>query len=500
MLLAGRRVRTVRARLRAWSRFTRWLRTEKGKSYPDELADVTSYLHDLASDSCGRSVPGEFAAALHFVERAGAVPTAQRFSAQPIWQGALRQVQVSCDSRAPPARSARMPTMAIMLALELAVCSSRPDFIRAWCWLRLIKVWCCLRWDDLQHVEPSSLRLDEFCLSLTISRSKTTGPGRRTRLVRAYAHRLANFSGKDWMLTGYELWTQAPFSFARSYFVPLPAPGYEEPIHRMAQYSDAAALGRHVLRALKVPVWTDSVGWEEGHNLLVPGFASCLWSEHSERHWLPSMAAACGISKSRRDFVGRWSIGHGSQDYVLTARQAVLGVQEEVACWICQGDPGVEESELLDDLRASTPSSEDPSWVDGHATALLPHKRGGRTLGLKYPRLKLQRPSALVRAASPLPAVDHDVDESPERQGHPDTPWWLSESRRGFRRLHLTGGCGALSMCRGKVVKVAQLQGVEMHDYCRHCWPADPKPSAEPEASDASPEEPETESSSSEEC
>ena len=48
---------------------------------------------------------------------------------------------------------------------------------------------------------------------------------------------------------------------------------------------------------------------------------------------MPSMAAFIGVEKSRRDFLGRWAyVQHGSQDYVLMARQ-IVRVPLRAAWW-----------------------------------------------------------------------------------------------------------------------------------------------------------------------
>ena len=79
------------------------------------------------------------------------------------------------------------------------------------------------------------------------------------------------------------------------------------------------------------------------------------WTGHSSRHTLPSLAAALEVGKEKRDFLGRWAYSqHGSQDYVLTARQVVHGVQNHVCRTLLEGSAagGYVEEETLHDFES----------------------------------------------------------------------------------------------------------------------------------------------------
>ena len=39
---------------------------------------------------------------------------------------------------------------------------------------------------------------------------------------------------------------------------------------------------------------------------LLPAETHLFWGEHSDRATLPSWAAACGVAKDERDYLGRW--------------------------------------------------------------------------------------------------------------------------------------------------------------------------------------------------
>ncbi|CAJ1361143.1 unnamed protein product [Effrenium voratum] len=93
-------------------------------------------------------------------------------------------------------------------------------------------------------------------------------------------------------------------------------------------------------------------GWEATKaDLVVPELLN-FWSGHSARHWLPTWAANVGIAKSDRDYLGRWmASSQESNAYILSARQAVFNIQAKVNKALCEGHEGVNESELLEELK-----------------------------------------------------------------------------------------------------------------------------------------------------
>ena len=305
---------------------------------------------------------------------------------------------------------------------------------------------------------------------------------------------MAILSALDWLREGCQFCSSPPLNFARDFFGPALAPGLEAPSRGMATYADSAANGRAVLRELRVPEWDeDDSCWKETDVALIPPEFVLLWSEHSERHWLPSLAAECNVPKSERDFLGRWSISKGgSADYTMTSRQVVTQVQLRVTEWLCQGNPGIDEEPLFDELLKRAGAS-DLDWVSAHRKVLLSRRHGGRALGLRYPRLRGLAPEepdraerARSRTRSPSTALAASGEESEQEPalGPPDAPLWVSCSRKGFRRLRRKGGCGSWKTCH-RMVGISSLPEAEPDDPCRHCWPGS-GPSAVARSSDGS--------------
>ena len=80
--------------------------------------------------------------------------------------------------------------------------------------------------------------------------------------------------------------------------------------------------------------------------MLEPGAAD-VWSEHSERKVLASLAAARGIGRERRAHLGRWAEaeGRGERPYIQAHANIVTDIQTELmgswsylASWYGEGD------------------------------------------------------------------------------------------------------------------------------------------------------------------
>ena len=80
----NRRARTIRQHCRKWMKIRDWMMKVVGVPFPSKLVHLTDYInHTLPG--CPPTHPRSTAAALHFIETAGAIPTAERFSEHPIW-------------------------------------------------------------------------------------------------------------------------------------------------------------------------------------------------------------------------------------------------------------------------------------------------------------------------------------------------------------------------------------------------------------------------------
>ena len=206
----AKRARTLRARWRAWSKIVLWLTCCYGEEeiFPSSVARMVDYLLDVVSHSRARSLPGQVAATLSFVESAGGVQDNDKISKQGIWLAAVANVAKQLQVGNTPAgntqvKKAPPPSRCLLLCLELVVCDEELcHFDRMLAFCRLLKVWACLRFDDLQALRVRSLRINSSCLTGMLSSTKVSGPGRKHWDLPIVILRTASLSGRDWFAAG----------------------------------------------------------------------------------------------------------------------------------------------------------------------------------------------------------------------------------------------------------------------------------------------------------
>ena len=134
-----------------------------------------------------------------------------------------------------------------------------------------------------------------------------------------------------------------------------------------------------------------------------------------------------------------------SADYIHTSRQIVVRVQEKVNEAICEGDPGYDEAELIEEYKAFLiKRGETASPL---VNLIAKAGKNGPWIGGHWP--------VLGECADMEPDPDSKVGVKPDGAAQPsmsaeghdgvEAPYFVSISRRtGFRRLHKTHCCGVL--------------------------------------------------------
>ncbi len=79
-LVGGRRASTLRARVRIWEQYRRWLRDARGLEHPRAAGGFVDYLLDRAQEPCGRSVLRGAYDMLRSAEEMVGTPSAARIS------------------------------------------------------------------------------------------------------------------------------------------------------------------------------------------------------------------------------------------------------------------------------------------------------------------------------------------------------------------------------------------------------------------------------------
>jgi hypothetical protein len=475
-LFGTRRAKTLRNRALTWQRVRDWLLIVSGRPWTSNPALMIDYMAARAAEPCGRTVPQGIMAALCVMEAVGQVREADRLSTHYAVMAVADNLTMTLTSGCTQKKVAQLYTVSMLVSLELLVVTSHmPLHYRAIAWVMLLMVWVAMRADDVDGLDPSRMVLTEVCWRGVLTRTKTTGPGKKVLEVPVFVHRLANLSGHDWLKTGFDIWSSEPFAFRRDYFVMAFADHSGFPRNRRMGPARLNAYMRKVLmelRALHRPTpldykWT----WMEEVKL-IPEKLAGFWTGHSPRHFLVSMAAAMKVSKEIRDHLGRWGIArqHQSNDYVLTARQIVLDAQMLVTQGLCDCSGGREydETEALEALRRfaikidGTAGASDLSMVP-----ILVRRLEKWSLGTDFPMLAT---SAAEPTAEKEFAEAELCSEEPREGPLPETRFFVVTNERSkFRRLHVRDMCGVFPWKCKLVENVDKITAGTADAVCKDC-------------------------------
>ena len=79
-------------------------------------------------------------------------------------------------------------------------------------------------------------------------------------------------------------------------------------------------------------MWQQGVWRPSSQPLFIAEAAFSFWTEHSERNWLVSLLAALRVPPDDRKFIGRWLAASAADEYLRTAQQVVVHLQEKLVC------------------------------------------------------------------------------------------------------------------------------------------------------------------------
>jgi hypothetical protein len=476
-----RRARTMRNRIRTWNKVRLWLSCVHQEVWPSSAAHMVDYLEDLARGGCGKTVPAAVAAALAFLEKIGAVSSSQMISRNAMYINTTDVIVMQAQQNSAAVKKAPSMLIAVLISMELYVCdASKPRYKRGIAWTKLIKNWTSMRFDDLMGVDPQRMSLSSQCWRGIITRSKVSGPGKPTLELPVFCHAKAGFTGNDWLRTGYEIWSTAPFNFPRDYFLPRPSKDWRSVVQRSIDYSEGSGFGRSLLLELEIPERRLSGGWQlQAGTQLVPAPGHMFWSEHGDRNLAPSIAAAIGSSEDDRDYLGRWGVNQGrSHTYVATARQIVLKLQAQICGAICEGPGSYDEFDVLEQYRVFLAGRVPADQIAERLRITQVLVRDGTSWCLQQPwpmnaagddeaeELVTVEDLGSTAQALILPTTEDEASE---------TPFWISVSKSGFRRLHRWDGCRVDRAECWSWKPIATLSSKDMaptaDKACKFCWP-----------------------------
>ena len=473
MELAGAtRYKTLQTYVNHWYRFESFLQKWRRCSWPTSAEDYVDYLHMLADEPCGPSVPESFVMAARFIEKRSGLPAVETFADAPLVKAVLsRTIELLKGPAGPTKRAPRIPCIVIEALEGLVMDLSASRYLRGIAWIRLLKVWSSMRFSCHNYLSPSRLTLFEGELFGTLKKTKTTGPSRRIKELPIHVSKSAYIRFASWLRVGFELWqTLAPFE--RDYFLPKSAGDGQQAIPQMAEYSDAASSGLEALAILKTP---------NSHELLLDSNWCPFFTEHSERPTLVTALVVLQSSKEERDIIGRWK-PEGSDVYIRTYHAVVSRLQARVAEAMRSQDryEKLQEKEIAQSFQV---------WCKdryGLTRELAESVAEQFTKVLKIPPqgvvniedLETQTAEAVDLQ---IPQQDENSDSSEEvnakewflKTNRPENRFVLVRNSKGQTRLHRSDGCW---IARYRALKFPTLctdqPNSEEYDFrCRLCWP-----------------------------
>ena len=202
---------------------------------------------------------------------------------------------------------------------------------------------------------------------------------------------------------------------------------------------------------------------------LVPETLNLFWTGHSARHFATQAAAGIGISKERRDFLGRWSIGRvGSNAYLHTSRQVVEGIQKEILASLQAESGGYDEEELLEDIK---------NFAEKQGLIGYRIRRRHKVLPVNPtdPCFMVAEESEDEPDETPGQAQKQNEEAVASSNSSPGTEdlrpqYFVTISRRnGFRRLHMSGACPVQSWKCLEMEEVSNLRVAAFDAVCLNC-------------------------------
>ena len=412
LVAQGRRLATIRRRVTDWRPARAYFLAEFGTPWPKSLEQVLDYIKVRADEPCHRTTLNSFHGALAFLERGGGVPLERQLSKSPAIRAAVEETtqrlfgELSVERRQAPC----WPLVALVAWERRVIDSGGKAFDRMYAWWLCVKVWGCLRFDDHRGLAPKSMRLTPKGLDALLTRTKTSGPGKKVEVLPLHVAQGAFIVEPTWLATGFALWSAC--SSDRGYFLCLPTEDRAGIRFVEAEYSDATHMTRALCHSLS--------GFKVTNGAHVPLETSLLdkttlfyWTEHSSRATLPSWAACVGKFTSEwMDLLGRWGADRSS-GYVRTHRQRAAQIQEGVAREIRESPdphPLLDEGTLVESLQRNMVAR----GVDETEAAL----RAGALLAVADPCFAAAAPAQDMAAnGSPEDAPESDAEEGHDGDG-----------------------------------------------------------------------------------
>lgn len=479
----GRRAGTLRKHVKTWERAVRFWRSTFQICWPTEPMHVACYFETRAAEPCGKSVPTSIFKTLLFMESSAEIEKDEQLSQSIAVKNALQEVNLKLETgQFGHARQAlHLPLKYVVALEELVMRTSAPRFVRAYAWYRLFKLWGALRFSDTSGLLFHTMRLESFGISADLARTKTSGPGKKVKLLKVFVSVGAFLKHAQWLPTGWSLWEDMADEVGnrrRDFFLLVPTRSLESCARKMANYAAASAMSQALTEHLLVK--QDGV-WSQ---LLLPGVSLC-WSEHSERVTLRSWARTADVPEDICKTLGRWTPST-DQTYDRSIRMQVLRAQDHIAQFLRanqgRADP-VDECQVMARVAEQMADlSYDDRMIQEQVLILMSFPPAGPAA--KRLRWSLEgEVAAAVTASAPTadPSSEESDAELKQDKGSdphtrvPNGTYVISVVGRSHSRtLHRVGECfrmPGLHFRNFEIVGNEPPKAGAFHKACKVCFP-----------------------------
>ena len=322
LALAGRtRHNTLKRYIKTWRSFMQWLTAVRGMSASPEVGDLVEYLFTRFEEPCGATVPPLIVKAVVWLERVADIDPRERIGdSQVVCSVRDYLVEMLSKEKPPTQRAPRYPVVMMEAFEHVVEDESQRIGFRLVAWVKLVKLWATLRWDDVQKITPKELKFYGGRMTTILRTTKTSGPSKRVQELPVCVSEHAFVSNPFWLKTGFDLFKKhAPFE--RDYLLPKLNDEWSAFRKVMASYNDISAYSSRVRRRLKRPGEDDCI---------IHPVLAAFWTEHSERATVPTGLALLRAQKEERDMLGRWK-PDGSDTYIRMYNGVIARLQQQFA-------------------------------------------------------------------------------------------------------------------------------------------------------------------------
>ena len=466
--IAGKtRASTLKRYVKAWKDWQSWKHLTWGADSFVHPGMFCEYLFTRFDEPCGATIPNFICKAVAWFEKTAGLPESEVVATTKAVCQIRDYITEKLAADTPPIRRApRYPAVAVE-SLEMAVMDTEQTVgFRVIAWVKLLKIWGALRFDDMQKIKPAELHFTGERLTTTLRVTKTSGPGKRAQELPVCISEKAFIWDKSWIYTGFQLLKQHA-GFERDYLLPKLTDNWAGFQRKFATYQDVTSYSCRLRKNL--------VGLYDFSPVFPEELAS-FWTEHSERATLPTALAMLGVETSKRDLVGRWK-PDASDTYV----RSYNGLVSQLQGLYGKAMRKPHRFKTLDEIDVAESAD---AWLRNRKTEIAEEERSELVSKLMLAMDSFASDGTWEHPAEQPPeGTEGDVLEEVQDEGHTEdtktcrvSGFIVVTTAKNCKRLHkAVNGCW---MARERIFKESvefenRPQDSEYTHVCRVCWPKD---------------------------